>query len=205
MLDNEILILSSRSKPCPAPAAVPCTDLSVHMCWLEALDHQVLLCFPRRFGRGLHPTEQPQCALHSQQGCATQEESTGTWANSHRHQNKDSFFGVGVEELQTAYFPAKTPKGKMSSLLCELTGSPHPLAAPWWDPGQTQALQQVLVTLELRDNSLWNENSFCFPHPLNCTSSAEITSLTLCQPWRSPPVNSTCYPGRKLVQLKEVE
>lgn len=47
--------------------ALPCTSSSA---WyrsrqstradLKTLGHQVLLCFPRRFGRHVHPTEQPQ-------------------------------------------------------------------------------------------------------------------------------------------------
>lgn len=57
--------------------------------------------------------------------CHSQEEKgTGAQANSHRQQNKDSFFGLGVEEMQTASLPAKTPQGKVSSLWCELTDLP---------------------------------------------------------------------------------
>lgn len=123
--------------------ALPCTSSSAwyRSCQsacadLKALGHQVLLCFPQRFGRGVHPTEQPQssspvCSALTARLCHSGEESTGTRANSYRQQNKDSFFGVRVEEMQTASFPVKTPKGKMSSLLYELTGSPHPVAASW--------------------------------------------------------------------------
>lgn len=140
MLDQEILILNSRSQPPPAPAAVPGTDLPVNSADLKALGHQVLLCFPRRFGRGAEPSEQPQscspaCPALTARLCHSQEEeSTGARAHSHRQQNKDSFFGLRAGEMQSAPLPAKTPQGKVSSLWCELTHLP----TLWLHPGEIQ-------------------------------------------------------------------
>lgn len=79
-----------------------------------------------------NPRAPPQvCSALTARLCHSEEESTGTQANSHRQQNRDSFFGVGVEEIQTASLPVKTPKGKMSSLLYELP-------TPWLHPDEIQ-------------------------------------------------------------------
>lgn len=104
--------------------ASPCLGhiLPVNSADMKALGHQVLLCCPRRFGRGAEPSEQPQscspaCPALTARLCHSQ--GTGARAHSHGQQNKDSCFGLRLGEMQTAPLPAKTPPGKVSSLWCE--------------------------------------------------------------------------------------
>lgn len=89
---------------------------------LKVLGHQVFLCFHRKSQRGVHHPEHHQsstllrsvaasrlCHACKRRGHGQGQEPTGTGSRM-----KDSFFGVGVEEMQTASFPVKKLKGKMS-------------------------------------------------------------------------------------------
>lgn len=68
------------------------------------------------------------CALQPHQGCATHEGTAqGQEPTVTGSRRKDSFFGVRVEETQTASFPVKTLKGKMSFPIvsADRISSPH--------------------------------------------------------------------------------